>query len=101
MPEGIGWVITEEIDGLDTDSDRLLGTLQRPKLSPFADEGLCHILTQDWIRIAAEPVSEEGLLLVYLSVYQDPNTVKKPVTFSMTRIMLDESLMTTETEDML
>jgi prepilin-type N-terminal cleavage/methylation domain-containing protein len=47
--------------------------------------------------IQSEPLGEEGLLLVYVSVYQNPDTVKKPVTFTMTRIILDESMLATDT----
>lgn len=49
--------------------------------------------------IQSESLGEEGLLLVYVSAYQNPDTVKKPVTFTMTRIILDESLLATDTTE--
>ncbi len=76
-------------------------------IEPMADsmlESSADSTETEWLySISSELVSDDGLVSVYLSVYQDPNTAKKPVTYSMTRIMLDESLMTieTETEDML
>lgn len=52
--------------------------------------------------VQSELVDDEGLVLVSISVYQDPTSVKKPVTFTMTRMLLDESLITTDTtEEML
>ena len=54
----------------------------------------------EWLySLTSELVNEEGLMLVSVSVYQDPNTVKKPVTFTMTRMILDESLLTTGTTE--
>ncbi len=52
--------------------------------------------------IQTELINDEGLILVSLSVSQNPDTAKNPVTFTITRMMLDESLMSTETtEDLL
>jgi prepilin-type N-terminal cleavage/methylation domain-containing protein len=47
--------------------------------------------------IQTELIDVQGLVLVYLSVYQDPGTVKKPVSFTMTRMFLDESMIPTDT----
>lgn len=56
----------------------------------------------EWLySISSDTVGEEGIILVYLSVYQDPNTVKNPVSFTLKRMILDESqisLQTTEEE---
>ncbi len=52
--------------------------------------------------IQSELIDEQGLVQVYVTVHQDPTTVTKPVTFTITQMILDESLMSTETtEDML
>lgn len=54
----------------------------------------------EWLySIQSELIDEQGLVQVYVSVYQDPDTVKNPVTFTITRMVLDESLMTTATSE--
>ena len=49
--------------------------------------------------VQSELVDDEGLVLVTISVYQDPTLFKKPVMFSMTRMYLDESLISTGTTE--
>ncbi len=46
--------------------------------------------------IESEPIDEEGLVLLSVSVSQDPSRVKKPVTFTLTRMFLDQSQMSTD-----
>lgn len=54
----------------------------------------------EWLySIDSEVIDDQGLVQVYVSVYQDPATVKKPVTFTITRMILDESMITTETTE--
>jgi len=55
--------------------------------------------TEWFYSVASELVDEEGLMSVSVSVYQDPTVVKKPVTFTMTRLFLDESQMTSGTTE--
>ncbi len=47
--------------------------------------------------VVTDLVDDEGLVLVCITVSQDPDTVKTPVSFSMTRMVLDESMISTET----
>ncbi|MHB8902573.1 MAG: prepilin-type N-terminal cleavage/methylation domain-containing protein [Thermoguttaceae bacterium] len=70
------------------------------QIEPMMDSSLeSGGLSQDtgWLySIETEVVDDQGLVLVYLSVYQDPATVKKPVTFTMSRMFLDESMISTD-----
>lgn len=49
--------------------------------------------------VQSQLIDDEALMLVTISVQQDPATVAKPVTFTMTRMFLDESLISTETTE--
>lgn len=47
--------------------------------------------------VETELVDDEGLVLVRITVEQDPESVKTPVSFTLTRMVLDESMISTET----
>ena len=47
--------------------------------------------------VETELIDDEGLVQVRITVEQDSESVKTPVFFSMTRMVLDESMISTET----
>ncbi len=69
-------------------------------IEPMTDSSLESSALDDeviWLYSIETEMVDEGLVLVYLSVYQDPSLVKKPVTFTLTQMFLDESAISTET----
>lgn len=61
-------------------------------------ESTSESLGTGWLySVSSQLIDDEALMLVTISVQQDPATVSKPVTYSMTRMFLDESLISTET----
>lgn len=71
-------------------------------IEPMADSMLesdSESVGANWLYSVQSQLIDDGLLLVSVSVYQDPNTVKKPVSFTMTRMVLDTSTMTTGTTE--
>jgi type II secretory pathway pseudopilin PulG len=67
-------------------------------IEPMYDSLLESGATSDtgWLySIDSEMIDENGLIQVWVTVSQDPTTVKTPVSFTMTRMVLDESLVST------
>ncbi len=70
------------------------------RIEPMTDSSLESSAMDDeviWLYSIETEMVDEGLVLVYLSVSQDPSLVKKPVTFTLTQMFLDESAISTET----
>jgi len=77
-------------------------------IEPMAEsvlESSATSLQSDWLySIESELIDENGLVQVFVTVSQDPTRFKKPVSFTMSRLILDESLMLiddTSTDEML
>jgi prepilin-type N-terminal cleavage/methylation domain-containing protein len=72
-------------------------------IEPMAEstlESSSESLDTEWLySVEAQLIDDEALMLVTISVQQDPTTVAKPVTFTMTRMFLDESLLMDETTE--
>lgn len=71
------------------------------RIEPMTDSSLESSAQADeviWLYSIETEMVDDGLILVYLSVSQDPSLVKKPVTFTLTQMFLDESAISTETE---
>jgi len=71
-------------------------------IEPMADSMLesdSESVGANWLYSVQSELIDDGLLLVSVTVTQDPNTVKKPVSFTMRRMVLDTSTMTTETTE--
>lgn len=72
------------------------------QIEPMADsmlESESESVGANWLYSVQSELIDDGLLLVSVTVTQDPNTVKKPVSFTMTRMVLDSSTMTTGTTE--
>ncbi len=72
-------------------------------IEPMAEstlESSSESLDTEWLySVSSQLIDDEALMLVTISVQQDPTTVAKPVTFTMTRMFLDESLLMDETTE--
>jgi hypothetical protein len=72
------------------------------QIEPMADSMLesdSESVGANWLYSVQSQLIDDGLLLVSVTVEQDPNTVKKPVSFTLTRMVLDTSTMTTGTTE--
>lgn len=76
----------------DPVTDAPIEPMQDSQLESSADS-----FETGWLySVESQVIDEAGLVQVAVTVAQDPAITKDPVRFTLTRLMLDESLLTTE-----
>ncbi len=75
-----------------------LGFIPMQSVGPIEVEDLQY--QQEWLyTIVAEPLDQEGLTSIWLQIEQNPELFSRPVSFAVTRWMIDPTVVTT-TEEM-